>query len=384
MNRKRLREAGPTRPLAFVLALVLALAPAGAVAQAATTQQQAGWTFRTDSVRMILESFMADRGVPGLAAAVAVGGELVWTEGFGYANLQNMVEATPQTRWRIASISKPFAAITAYQLVAEGKLDLDAPIQRWVPEFPRKRWPVTMRELMSHTAGIRHYQGNDNSPTGEFASYIHYDDVIQPIAVFADDSLLFQPGTQYSYSTYGFTLVSAVVSRVAGEPWLDILNERILRPLGLQTVAPERRDSIIPHHASFYERDRDGVIHNALAVDLSNKWAGGGLVSTPADLVRFALGVMEHRVLDAATTERMWTNQVLANGDTIGYAQGWRVERDSDGRRLVWHTGGAMGGGGVLLYYPEQGVAVAILGNLGVGYLDPGRAIAELMVEGGG
>ncbi len=359
----------------LVLVLVLALVPGLAGAPAAQAQDAAPWQPAIDSAEVILESFMAERGIPGLSAAVAVDGALVWTDGFGYANLQHMVEASPLTRWRIASISKPFAAVNAYQLAAEGALELDAPIQRWLPEFPEKRAPVTMRQLMSHTAGIRHYRGE------EFRSYVRYDDVVQPITVFAADTLLFEPGSEYSYSTYGFTLVSAVVSRAAEKPWLAVLEERILRPLGLQTIAPERADSIIPHHASFYLRDSVGVVTNAPAVDLSNKWAGGGLVSTASDLVRFALGVMEHRVLDEAWTERMWTNHVLTTGDTTTYAQGWRVEEDDAGRRMVWHTGGAMGGGGVLLFYPDHGVAVSILGNLGVGYLDPARQIAGIVVQ---
>lgn len=366
---------GP-RTLAISLALGFVLVPEPGRAQVAV--EPLTIPAALDSARTILETFREERGVPGMTAAIAVNGELVWTEGFGYANLQHQVEATSETRWRIASISKPFAAVNAYQLAAEGRLDLDAPIQRWLPEFPEKRGPVTMQRLMSHTAGIRHYRGN------EFASYVPYDDVVQPIAVFADDTLLFEPGTRYSYSTYGFTLVSAVVSRAAGKPWLQVLEERITRPLLLGSIGPEKRDSIILHHASFYERDSLGVVTNALAVDLSNKWAGGGLVSTAADLVRFALGVMDHRVLSEDWTERMWANQVLADGDTITYTQGWRVSRDEEGRRVVSHTGGAMGGGGVLVFYPDHGVAVAILGNLGTRYAQPGNRIAAMLVEASG
>ncbi|MEJ2187622.1 MAG: serine hydrolase [Gemmatimonadota bacterium] len=353
-----------------VLALAFA-ATASFTAHAAA--QQLTLDQALDSTRATLVSFMDAHRVPGMTAAVAVKGALVWTEGLGYADLEHMVPASPQTRWRIASISKTFTAVAAMQLLEQGKLDLDSPIQRWVPEFPRKRGPVTLRRLMSHTSGLRHYKGD------EFESDVHYDDVIAPIAVFAQDTLLFTPGQRYSYSTYGFTLVSAVVRRASGEPFLDYLAEHVIRPAGLRSVGPEKKDSIILHHASFYLEDSLGVVTKAPEVDLSNKWAGGGLLSTASDLVRWALAVSGHRVLSDSMTERMWTRQALNDGTLGPYALGWRVETDGAGRRVVFHTGGAMGGGGVLYFLPDDGTVVAILGNLPIGYLAPARRIAALL-----
>ncbi|HKJ92139.1 MAG TPA: serine hydrolase domain-containing protein [Longimicrobiales bacterium] len=382
MNAIRSLRDTRVRLSALTLALALALVPAPGSAQATAAQRETRLDVPAsiDSARVILQSFLGQRHVPGLTAAVAVDGALVWTQGFGYADLEHMVPASPQTRWRIASISKTFTAVAAMQLLAQGKLDLDAPIQRWVPEFPPKRGPVTLRRLMSHTSGLRHYKGD------EFMSDVHYDDVIAPIAVFAQDSLLFMPGERYSYSTYGFTLVSAVVRRASGEPFLDYLEEHVIRPAGLSSVGPERKDSIILHHASFYLADSLGVITKAPEVDLSNKWAGGGLLSTASDLVRWALAVSNHRVLSDSMTERMWTRQKLNDGTLGPYALGWRVETDAAGHRVVYHTGGAMGGGGVLYFYPDDGVAVAILGNLPIGYLAPARRIGELLeaAEGAG
>jgi serine beta-lactamase-like protein LACTB len=364
------RRRAPSRTIAFALTVAAAaLLPGRAGAQQLTRRQA------LDSTRAVLVSFMDAHHVPGMTAAVAVDSTLVWTEGFGYADLEHMVHARPQTRWRIASISKTLTAVAAMQLLEQGKLDLDAPIQRWVPEFPQKRGPVTLRRLMSHTSGLRHYKGD------EFESDVHYDDVIAPIAVFAQDSLLFMPGERYSYSTYGFTLVSAAVRRASGEPFLDYLAEHVIRPAGLTSVGPEKKDSIILHHASFYLEDSLGVVTKAPEVDLSNKWAGGGLLSTASDLVRWALAVSEHRVLSDSMTERMWTRQKLNDGTLGPYALGWRVETNAAGRRVVYHTGGAMGGGGVLYFYPDDGVAVAILGNLPIGYLAPARRIARWLTR---
>lgn len=362
------------RQRAWRQVVTLALTLAAAVSSTSrAAAQQLTLDQALDSTRATLVSFMDTHRVPGMTAAVAVNGALVWTEGLGYADLEHMVPASPQTRWRIASISKTFTAVAAMQLLEQGKLDLDSPIQRWVPEFPQKRGPVTLRRLMSHTSGLRHYKGD------EFESDVHYDDVIAPIAVFAQDTLLFTPGQRYSYSTYGFTLVSAVVRRASGEPFLDYLARHVIRPAGLRSVGPEKKDSIILHHASFYLEDSLGVVTKAPEVDLSNKWAGGGLLSTASDLVRWALAVSGHRVLSDSMTERMWTRQALNDGTLGPYALGWRVETDGAGRRVVFHTGGAMGGGGVLYFLPDDGTVVAVLGNLPIGYLAPARRIAALL-----
>jgi len=362
------RKQALRRTVAFALTFAATASFAGQAAAQRLTLNAA-----LDSTRATLVSFMDAHHVPGMTAAVAVNGSLVWTEGFGYADLEHMATANALTRWRIASISKTFTAVAAMQLMEQGKLDLDSPIQRWVPEFPKKRGPVTLRRLMSHTSGLRHYKGD------EFESDVHYDDVIAPIGVFAQDTLLFTPGDRFSYSTYGFTLVSAAVHRASGQPFLDYLAEHVIRPADLRTVGPEKKDSVTLHLASFYLEDSVGVVTKAPEVDLSNKWAGGGLLSTASDLVRWALAVSGHHVLSDSMTERMWTRQELNDGSLGPYALGWVVQTDSAGRRVVYHTGGAMGGGGVLYFYPHDGTVVAILGNLPIGYLPPARRIAALL-----
>ena len=159
-----------------------------------------------DSARTLVESFMALTDVPGASVTVMVDGRIVWSEGFGYADLEL---GTPVraglTKFRIGSVSKPLTAAALGVLVDQGKIDLDAPIQTYVPDFPEKRGPVTLRLLAGHLAGIRHYRG------AEFLSSTNYETVAEGLAIFAADTLLFAPGSAYSYSSYGWNLISAAI-----------------------------------------------------------------------------------------------------------------------------------------------------------------------------
>lgn len=233
-----------------------------------------------------------------------------------------------------------------------------------------------MRRLLSHTSGIRHYRGD------EFLSSKRYRSGLTPLATFADDTLLFMPGDRYSYSTYGYTLASAVIEASARTSFIELLRQRITLPYGLKTLAAEESEKIIPHLASFYIR-QDGEIYNAPYVDNSNKWAGGGLVSTADDLVRFASELIRGNMIQHELLEQMFTPQVTNNGNSVGYGLGWAVNIDEEtGKRFVWHTGGAMGGSGVLFLYPDDGfIFVSLANTSGVQHLDIARDIAKLFLE---
>lgn len=310
-----------------------------------------------DSARKIAAGLVTSRRLPGLSVAVAVDGEIVWSEGFGYADVENRVPVTPVTRFRIASISKPVTAAALGLLVEEGRLDLDAPVQRYVPSFPQKPWPVTTRQLAGHLAGIRHYNGR------EFYSAVSYPNVTAALDVFKDDSLIHQPGSRYAYSSYGWNLVSAVIEGAAQESFLRFMHDRVFVPLGLRHTVAEHPDSIIPFRARFYERGRDGNLLNAPYVDNSVKWAGGGFLSTAEDLVRFGSAHLEPGFLKAETLRLLHTSQKTNDGRETGYGIGWSVGRDSTGRRTVGHSGGAVGGNTYLLLFPDQRVVVALLAN---------------------
>lgn len=318
---------------------------------------------------------MAKERIPGISAAVAIDGRIVWAEGFGFADLENSVRLTMNSRMRIASISKSLTSAAVGQLVEQGKLDLDAPVQTYVPSFPAKSWPITARQLGGHIAGIRHYRD------GEFESMRAYPSVVAGLAIFAGDTLLSQPGTKYGYSTYGFNLLSAVVEGASGEQFVTYMQRRVFTPLGMTRTTAEFPDSIIPERARYYLRDSAGPIVNAPYVDNSNKWAGGGFLSTPSDLVIFGSAFLKPGFLKQETIDLLWKPQQTADGKSTGYGIGWSSAVDTAGRRVVSHSGGAMAANSLLLIYPAQKLVVAVITNTNTRYATAGaREIARIFL----
>jgi serine beta-lactamase-like protein LACTB, mitochondrial len=359
---------------ALSLAAAAALLSASAAAQVAAPAEDATRTIAR--AREIVDAGMARTLAPGAQIAVSRGGHMVWSRSFGCADLELDVPVGPDTRIRIGSVSKPLTAAAIGLLVELGRLDLDAPVQRYVPDFPKKAWPITTRQLAGHLAGIRHYEGD------EFLIRDHYATVRAGLAIFEKDALLFEPGTKYSYSSYGWNLISAVVEGASGEPFLEYMNKSVFAPAGMTHTAADEPIPIIPGRARFYTRDeKTGVVENAGYVDNSYKWAGGGFLSTAEDLVAFANALLEGRLLRPETLKLLWTSMKTSDGKDTDYGIGWTVDRDSKGRRRVRHSGGAMGGTANLVIYPEERLVVALLVNSDESFTGRAPAIAEVFVD---
>ena len=310
--------------------------------------------------------------IPGLQVAVAVGGTLVWSEAFGYADLAREVPVTAETQFRIGSVSKPLTAAAVALLYEQGKLDLDAPVQRYVASFPDKGYPITTRQLAGHLAGIRHYRGD------EFLLNRHFDTVLEGLAIFQGDSLLFPPGTKFSYSSYGWNVISAVVEGAAGQDFLTYMSRNVLRPLGLTHTAPDRADSLIPNRTRFYERGADSGFVLAPPVDNSYKWAGGGFLSTAEDLVKFGSALLEPGFLKPTTLELLFTSQKTGAGEPTGYGVGWFVATDGRGHRWVFHGGSSVGGTTAFGVDRDSRIVIAITSNLTGAALEAGKEIQAL------
>lgn len=230
--RARLRALA-LRPVVFALAALLAGADASLFAQETArvlAPPVGAHEEAIEQARSRAQSVVAEANLPGLSAAVGLDGEVVWAEGFGWADLEQRVPISPLSRFRIGSASKPLTAAAVGLPYERGLLDLDAPVQTYVPSFPEKRWPINTRQLMGHIAGIRHYSSDE-----EVLSVEDYgSNVLAGLDIFADDSLLFRPGTESSYSTYGWNLVAAVVQAAADEPFLDFMRKEVFAPLGMR------------------------------------------------------------------------------------------------------------------------------------------------------
>ncbi len=327
-----------------------------------------------EEARGFCRELMKRLGLPGLSASVAVGGELVFSEGFGLADLENPTEVSRVSRFRIGSLSKLVTIGAVGRLVDEGKLDLDAPVQDYVPYFPEKKWKLTTRQLCSHTAGIRHYGPNDGLESNK-----RFETVQEGVGIFADDPLKFEPGTSYSYSSYGYNLVSAVIEGASGMTFLDYLDKAVLKPLSMTSTTADDNRLIIENRAGFYHVNPDGSVVNSPYVDSSYKWAGGGMLSTSEDLVRLGLAHLKPGFLAKKTLDEVFSPQEAAATGDFKVGLGWRLARDEEGRTMIHHGGAIAGGRAYILAYPEHGVVAVLLTNTFTRF---GRAEAQDLVRG--
>lgn len=357
---------GPSRfPRAggiFLVCLFALAQPSGAQTAAPSPSSRAGRSLRLapaiEAAHKIAGEVQA-RGIPGISFAVAVDRQIVWSEGLGYADLEQRVPAWPTTKFRIGSISKPLTAAALLKLVEAGKLDVDQPIQKYVPSFPVKGAPITARLLAGHLAGIRHYQGE------EFYIQKHYAHVVDGLAIFKDDPLVAPPGTKFNYSTHGYDLLSAAIESACGVDFLSCMNELVIDPLGLRSTVPDQPAEIVPERSRFYARIKDGPLENAAYVDNSYKWAGGGFLSSAEDLVRFGSALLAPGYLKPGSLELLFTSQKSADGKETGYGMGWSIGKSNSGQRLYSHSGGSVGGSSQLILYPDTHVVAALICNLG-------------------
>jgi len=322
--------------------------------------------------RALVRDSMVKTQVPGISVAVAIDGKVVWSEGFGLADVENGVRVTPSTKLRIGSVSKPITAAAVALLVQSGKLDVDAQVQTYVPAFPIKQHPVTPRQLGGHLGGIRHYLGD------EMLSMRPYRTVTDGLAMFKDDSLLYPPGTRYSYSSHGFNLLSAVVEGASGEPFLMFVRRSVLHPLGMRSTIAEHPDSVIEHRARYYVRAANGSLLNAPYVDNSYKWAGGGFISTPEDLVRLGSALLKPGLLNDESRALLFTSQRTMDGKATGYGIGWSIGADSVLGRTISHGGGSVGANAYLVMYPDRRIVVAMLANTNSPFVGTGRGAQQV------
>jgi serine beta-lactamase-like protein LACTB len=361
----------------FASVLVLLVLPSLAEAQ---TVDRA----KVDSLNSIVSAYMSRQGIPGLSAAIALDGRVIWSKGYGVANAENEVRVTPDTVFRTASIGKTITATAAMQLVEGHKLDLDRPIQDYCPAFPKKPWVITARHLLTHTSGIRHYGGPRDRE--EQASTVHYQTIVQALAPFKDDALLFEPGTRFSYSTYGYDVLGCVVEGAAREPFMVAIRKYVFEPSRMTHSRDDDPSAIIPHRAAGYIRVK-GKLQNALHVDMSNRLPAGGFVTTAPDLAAFAVHFMDCKLVSSATRDAMLTEAWLKNRDTVNYGLGWGIMEDKDGRPngAAFHGGSSPGFSGMLYIVPRQRLAVVMLSNLedAPERMETVRAIARVLTDGG-
>lgn len=278
--------------------------------------------------------------VPAAEVAVGVNGKIVWSAGVG--------DVRQTMRMRIGSISKPIAADVFALLVQEGKLDPDAPISRYVPDLPEALRPITSRQLAGHLGGIRHYKGD------EFLLNKHFVSVRQGLEIFENDPLVAPPGTKYSYSTFGYSLLSAALEGAGHHDFPGLVHLMVFEPLKMTHTRLD--DGSAP---GFDAEDNSDKFHRTPPVDNSYKWAGGGVLSTAEDLVKFESAHLKTGRLTQASLDLLFTSMKTEDGKETDYGAGWDIKG-----RKVGHSGSAVGGTSRMMLDRDTGVAVVMLTNV--------------------
>ncbi|HWS70789.1 MAG TPA: serine hydrolase domain-containing protein, partial [Thermoanaerobaculia bacterium] len=294
--------------------------------------------------------------MPGLSVAV-MKDDFVWSKGFGFADVENQVQATAESSYRLASVTKPMTATAMLKLAEEGTIDLDAEVQTYVPTFPRKQWPITVRQLLGHLGGIPHYRD-----AGAELHFREPKNTAEALAVFRDFDLVAEPGTRYSYSSYGYVLLGAIIEGATGKPYAQVMREKVWGPLGMIATRMDDPRAVIAHRVRGYEL-RDGKLRNSEYVDVSSRFAAGGTRSTVVDMLAFVRGLDADKVLKRETLERMWTAQATKDGRATRYGLGWEIHSLA-GRFAVFHDGAQAETNTYLVYVPRVHFAIALATNL--------------------
>ncbi|HJR58345.1 MAG TPA: serine hydrolase domain-containing protein [Vicinamibacterales bacterium] len=345
------------------------------------------WADAVDQARQLARAGLVEQNLPGLSVAVGAGGNIVWAEGFGWADVEHKLPVGPRIRFRIGHASKTLTSAAVGLLLEKGRLRLNDEIQTYVPAFPEKEWPVTLRQLMGHVAGVRHYRDE-----GDYMPSAHCDRAADGLKSFENDPLQFEPETQYRYSTFGWILVSAAVEAAADEPFFTFMRTRIFEPLGMVDTTPDSGPEPIPDRATFYYPRLSGDPgfgpELASAVDYSCFAGAGAFLSTPSDLVRFGMALGSGKLLRRATVTKLQTPQLLASGEETDYALGWMLETvplAGAPTQLVGHASRTMLGGSTsFLTFPERGLVVAVTSNISKASLRSiGLRIAQVFADQG-
>jgi len=324
------------------------------------------WTSAVTQGQQIARAGLLEQNLPGLSVAVGIGGDVVWAEGFGWADIEARTRVTPDTRFRIGDASKALTSAGVGRLLEQNAINLDADIHAYVPAFPDKQWPFTLRQLMAQTAGITTDEGDE-------APMTPCERTADGLRLVEKYPLRFEPGTDYFASAFGWILVSAAVEAAAGEPFFTFMRKEVFHPAGMTDTRPYLAAEPGPNETTFYfPRFAGDTRYGPEAVregDHSCYAGGGAFLSTPSDLVRFGMALSSGTLLQPATVTMLQTPQRLRSGQETSYGLGWSLETvplAGTPARMAGHgtRPDFVGGTTYLMTFPERGMVVAVTTNI--------------------
>jgi CubicO group peptidase (beta-lactamase class C family) len=311
-----------------------------------------------DQAQALLDAQVKESGVAGVSAGIMRDGKIIWLGGSGYRDVENQIPADGDMFARIASITKSMTATAIMQLEETKKLKLKDPVRKYVKQYPKKdRGTPRIEHLLTHTSGTRHYQGKENRP------FDHFETLDEAIALFMGRRLAFEPGSRYLYTTYGYTLLGAVIEAASKQSYEAYMQEHIWDKACMKRTALEIRGKTAPDQSKLYRFDGENGIIEDEYTDLSVKYPGGGLVSTAEDLLRFGDAFISGKLVSQKTIDRMLTVKEVPK-QSVPYALGWMVFDHPDWGKRIHNDGGQAGTSTTLDIYPEKGIVVAVLCNV--------------------
>lgn len=301
----------------------------------------------------------------GISGGIYGDGQVLWANGAGWSDREAGTPMTTNSVLRIASITKSMTAVGIMQLAEKGMIDLDEPIQAYVPQFPIKpEGTITVRHLLTHTSGIRHYQG-----TRDGFSRRQYPDLPAALKRFQDRDLAGEPGKVYQYSTYGYVLLGAILEKVSGMTYEHYMQKHIWGPAGMVSTSVEHQDDQVDHKSRLYRISKKRKLKKDLNTNLSMKIPGGGVQSTAEDLLHFGEALMAGKLLKPETLNLMLTDPGIRK-EGNPYGMGWFLYSTAPGNRIIGHSGSQAGASSQLLILLDKKAVVTCLSNTRGGWND--------------
>ncbi|SFH20605.1 serine hydrolase [Pedobacter insulae] len=308
-------------------------------------------------VRKMANELLNVAKLPGLSIAIRKKNEIIFAEGFGYSDTKRKIPITSNTQFRAASTSKAIAVTGLAVMMQEGVIDIDAEVQKYVPSYPFKEYPITLKQLAGNISGMPHYLGSDKL---ENRFYVSTKDAL---TVFSHHKLLFKPQTKYSYSSAGFVLLSAAMEGASGINFLDYLQDKVFNPMGMKSTEPDMgKYRVMPNLTNYYEKKSDNYVVIKNPRDVSSIWAAGGFVTTPTDLVNMTKAYA-NGYLTNNTVKKMFQSQTLLSGEKTNVGIGWRIGADMEERNVIEHAGVTEGTRSIISYFPDDDIAISVITN---------------------
>ncbi|MEO9569587.1 MAG: serine hydrolase domain-containing protein [Polaribacter sp.] len=323
----------------------------------------------------IAQKFLEAQKIPGMSISISKKGALIWSKGFGFADVKTKKKVNSKTtQFRIASISKTLTAVALAKLVDEKKLNFDVSLYDYVPEFPKKKYDFTIRQIAGHLSGIRHYNGSEFLINKKMS-------IVEGLDVFKDSKLLFKPQSKFKYSTYGWNLLSVVIQNASGKDYLKYMNKNVFEPLKMDKTVLDISDDENEDRTKFYIK-RKAVVKEGPSVSNEFKAAGGGFLSTSEDLILFGNEFIQPKIISENSLKELVTPQITSEGKNTKYGIGIGISKTKQNNLRYSHSGGGVGATTYLLIYPEKEVVISILTNLsGVKMRDLIKELEIIFVE---